>query len=171
MRVLENLLNLTGGLVPDYWTGNSTTHPVERKVVGDEQWVRAIPPSPIVRLIVTQIVKAPLPETLTHSVDVNPEIDCNIYDTRDPSKINFCPAGVWTRLSVTLSADSSNHGRGYLITCDDPAFVGKWIRTRKIISVAGDQEPDIWLPPESALTPEQIAMLPPYGEYKEIKAF
>ncbi len=30
---------------------------------------------------------------------------------------------------------------------------------------------DIWTPAHADLTPEQIATLPPYGEYKEIKAF
>jgi len=30
---------------------------------------------------------------------------------------------------------------------------------------------DIWTPAHADLTPEQIAILPPYGEYKEIKAF
>lgn len=30
---------------------------------------------------------------------------------------------------------------------------------------------DIWTPAEADLTPEQIATLPPYGDYKEIKAF
>ena len=28
---------------------------------------------------------------------------------------------------------------------------------------------DIWLPSESDLTPKQVAFLPPYGEYREIK--
>lgn len=32
-------------------------------------------------------------------------------------------------------------------------------------------EPTIWIPAEADLTPEQIATLPPYGEFKEIKAF
>ena len=30
---------------------------------------------------------------------------------------------------------------------------------------------DIWTPAHADLTPEQIATLPPYGEYKEIKSF
>ena len=30
---------------------------------------------------------------------------------------------------------------------------------------------DIWTPAHSDLTPEQIATLPPYGEYKEIQTF
>ena len=30
---------------------------------------------------------------------------------------------------------------------------------------------DIWTPAHDDLTPEQIETLPPYGDYKEIKAF
>lgn len=35
----------------------------------------------------------------------------------------------------------------------------------------GEQGSDIYVPPHFVLTPEQIATLPPYGEYKEIKTF
>ena len=167
MRVLENLLNLTESMVPRYTTNDVTLWPIETKIVGDERWIRAISPSTRLSTYSQQNVGAPFPETLTHSVEVNPEVDCSIYDYRGASKINFCPAGVWTRVSIT--SDSSRVGYG--IRCDDPAIVGKWIRARRAISVAGDQEPDIWLPPESALTPEQIATLPPYGDYKEIQTF
>lgn len=172
MRVLENLLDLRAyEIAPPYLTNNTTELAIETKIVGYERWIRAISPSTRLHTYLGRSVPEPSPEPLTHLVEVNPEVDCEIYDNREPSKINFCPAGVWTRLYITLSADSSDHRRGYNIKCDDPAIVGKWIRARRAISVAGDQEPDIWLPPESALTPEQIATLPPYGEYKEIKSF
>lgn len=170
MRVLENLLNLTGAMVPSYQSNDPTTLPIETKIVGDEQWIRAISPAQKLSTYLAQSVATPLPAKITHMVEVNPEVDCTIYDWRT-IQMNFCPAGVWTRLSVTINADSQTPEYGYSIGCDDPAIVGKWIRTRKPISVAGDQEPDIWLPPESALTPEQVAVLPPYGDYKEIKAF
>ena len=170
MMMLENLLNLTGNMIPDY-RANTPTVPIETKIVGDERWIRAISPSHRLFTYLAQSVTTALPAKITYSVEVNPEVDCEIYDFRDPSKTNFCPAGVWTRLSLTVNADHLRARQGYYITCDDPAIVGKWIRVRRVISVAGDQEPDIWLPPESALTPEQIETLPPYGEYKEIKSF
>ena len=171
MRVLENLLNLTGDLVPYYRANEAAAQPIETKIVGDEQWVRAISPARKLSAYALQGVAAPLPETITHLIEVNPEVDCSIYDYRDGFKINFCPAGVWTRLSATVNTDAETPEKGHFIMCDDPAIVGKWIRVRRAISVAGDQEPDIWLPPESALTPEQIANLPPYGDYKEIQTF
>ena len=37
--------------------------------------------------------------------------------------------------------------------------------------VEGDKPPSIWTPAHGDLTPEQMAVLPPYGEYKEIKSF
>ena len=172
MRILENLLNLGAHeIAPPYQTNNIAELPIETKIVGDERWIRAISPSTRLSMYLVRAVPEPSPETITHLVEVNPEVDCEIYNSREPSKINFCPAGVWTRLSATVNVVSPATRHGYGIQCDDPAIVGKWIRVRRAISVAGDQEPDIWLPPESALTPEQIATLPPYGDYKEIQTF
>lgn len=35
----------------------------------------------------------------------------------------------------------------------------------------GTESSDIWTPAHADLTPEQMTVLPPYGEYKEIKSF
>ena len=43
-----------------------------------------------------------------------------------------------------------------------------WDLLKVIVSLSPS---DIWTPAHADLTPEQIATLPPYGEYKEIKAF
>ena len=41
----------------------------------------------------------------------------------------------------------------------------KWMEKAKLEE---GTEPTIWIPAEADLTPEQIATLPPYGEFKEI---
>ena len=42
---------------------------------------------------------------------------------------------------------------------------------KSLFLVEGDKPPSIWTPAHADLTPAQIAKLPPYGEYKEIKSF
>lgn len=171
MLVLENLLNSYWNIIPNFRPNNTTLNPIETKVVEHEGWVRAIDPATQLSVLMAQRIPAPLPSKITHLVEVNPEVDCTIFDGRRPSQKYFCPAGVWTRVFATIDGSHPAATYGYNITSYAPEIIGKWVRARNPISVAGDQAPDIWLPPESALTPEQIATLPPYGEYKEIKSF
>lgn len=42
---------------------------------------------------------------------------------------------------------------------------------RNIKIEIGTEPSDIWTPAHADLTPEQMAFMPPYGEYKEIKSF
>lgn len=52
-----------------------------------------------------------------------------------------------------------------------PSSSGGEIYIKSFFLVEGDKPPSIWTPAHADLTPEQIATLPPYGEYKEIKSF
>lgn len=45
---------------------------------------------------------------------------------------------------------------------------GGEVYIKSFFLVEGDKPPSIWTPAHADLTPEQIATLPPYGEYKEI---
>ena len=49
--------------------------------------------------------------------------------------------------------------------------VGEWLEITDPHFFLSTEKPDIWTPAHDDLTPEQIATLPPYGKYKEIKSF
>lgn len=52
-----------------------------------------------------------------------------------------------------------------------PNAYGGEVYIKSFFLVEGDKPPSIWTPAHADLTPEQIATLPPYGEYKEIQTF
>ena len=53
----------------------------------------------------------------------------------------------------------------------DDLPIGEWLEITEPHFFLSTEKPDIWTPAHADLTPEQIATLPPYGEYKEIKTF
>lgn len=166
MLVLRNWANGTTPIMhPDLWE----TYPQETKVVGEEMWIRALSANGLSSYC-DSVVGNDLATVWTHSVEVNPEVDCRLYDGFAPSIVTFCPANVWTKLSVTRyqSLDPNHFRRACAISQKDAAIKDKWIRTRFAMSNEGEQSSDLYVPPESFLTAEQLATLPPCGDFKEI---
>jgi len=77
------------------------------------------------------------------------------------------------RISGTFEVDASNIGLNLLLysNSDNSSARENHVTFYDIHIARGAQGADIWTPAHADLTPEQIATLPPYGDYKEIKAF
>lgn len=81
------------------------------------------------------------------------------------------------RASFTFVLDASNLGTNMeeeLLLYSDYGYhsaIQNHVTFHNIHIARGTQIPDIWTPAHADLTPEQIATLPPYGEFKEIKSF
>lgn len=72
----------------------------------------------------------------------------------------------WAKVTFTLAEEGNRNWLIYLNPGDDAWMEVDWIHVAE-----GTYHPYIWTPAHSELTPEQMAFLPPYGEYKEIKSF
>ncbi len=77
------------------------------------------------------------------------------------------------RISYTFELDASKIGEELRLYSDNFNRTAKenHVTFYDIHIARGTQGADIWTPAHAGLVPEQIAMLPPYGEYKEIKSF
>ena len=165
MLVLRNWANRT---TPRMYPNDPEGSPQETKVVGEELWIRALSARGLSAYC--ERVSANQSATIwTHSVEINPEVDCEVFTAGSKTKI-FCPANQWTKLSNTLNQSLSpwSFNREYAIRHNDATLKNKWIRTRYPMSNEGKQSSDLYVPPESVLTAKQLATLPPYGEFKEI---
>lgn len=101
-----------------------------------------------------------------------------IYDTNlskalsigDNSLQNIPQGLAWYTVQTTLI--EGKNGTGWALDIwDNIHGVGKG-KDMDLLQVIVSLSPsDIWTPAHADLTPEQIATLPPYGEYKEIKSF
>ena len=91
---------------------------------------------------------------------------------RGSTSIGYIPPSEG-RISFTFEVDASNIGLNLLLYSNANAASARenYVTFYDIHIARGTQGADIWTPAEADLTPEQIAMLPPYGDYKEIKAF
>lgn len=74
------------------------------------------------------------------------------------------------RMSFTFELASANVGASLRLYADSShaTAMKNHVTFHDIHIARGTQRPDIWTPAHADLTPEQIATLPPYGEYKEI---
>ena len=165
------LRNWADGTTPIMHPDQSDVWPQETKVVGEEMWIRALSASGLSTyggLLANQSATI-----WTHSVEINPEVDCMVSQSSAGATEFFCPANQWTKLSITRhqSLEPNSFSRAYAIECNDATLKDKWIRTRLPMSNEGEQSSDLYVPPENFLTAGQQATLPPYGEFKEILPF
>lgn len=77
------------------------------------------------------------------------------------------------RISFTFELDTSQAGVNLLLYSDNQAVTARQnhVTFDNVHIVSGTQESDIWTPAHADLTPEQVAVLPPYGEYTVINSF
>ena len=77
------------------------------------------------------------------------------------------------RISFTFVLDTANVGQILNLYSDNQyvTAANNHVTFDNLQIVSGTQESDVWTPAHADLTAEQIATLPPYGEYKEIKSF
>ena len=77
------------------------------------------------------------------------------------------------RISFTFEWDASHIGSELSIYSAGEAVASEnnHVTFHNVHIARGTQGADIWTPAHADLTPEQIATLPPYGKYKEIKSF
>lgn len=75
------------------------------------------------------------------------------------------------RISFTFEWGPSHTGSNLRLYSDSVGAKDNHVTFYDIHIARGTQGADIWTPAHADLTPEQIATLPPYGEYKEIKSF
>jgi len=162
IRILENLLPKSNQLkIPTIPTGAST----QSEIVGGvlHVWEQS---EYIVNIIPYE------------SVDLDPS---KTYCLGFFGEIISGEYGLWGISPIYVSTSSSN-GAHYMTASGATKLNEIHVQTssddgsgevyiKSLFLVEGDKPPSIWTPAHADLTAEQIATLPPYGEYKEIQTF
>ena len=93
-------------------------------------------------------------------------------DGTDKNEVPIEYTGDVQELKVTATRLNGNSNGFYFAKRGPHNFeLGESVKLISAHVTEGDVPSDIYTPYHGRMTPEQIAMLPPYGEYKEIKSF
>lgn len=167
IRVAENIAEL------DYTVSanNNTQNPVKRTRIAQSHWViEQTEGTQSISLYSTNFINVPYDTDTFASLDVKVNMDYKVGIRAPGATVSQDVAlkkDEWTRLYTVIPAKADGRTRHPVPSTDDvPESGGLILEVRNpMISTLPH---DIYTPPHTALTPDQIALMK-YGEFEEAK--
>lgn len=170
MRIAENILRKNWRFA----SGNAGIRPIKETEIPGGFRIENVNQTKLSGYLYPQYQNAPVNPfpirvSMTLKCSINGSVLVTIEGTPIASYFDLvAQEAVEVLIAGTVSGSS---GRLVVSLTINDLPVGEWLEITDPHFFLSTEKPDIWTPAHADLTSEQIAKLPPYGEYKEIKSF